>query len=711
LEHSLSDKALEKNRKYRETQSNLSRANYAVAWIEYNLGLLAEGADRVEHFKKSIEIFTRFTSDGYRNHPIVADCFLGQALCYYELGDYGKVIEFLKPADRDTTEETTFKRMTYLRLKTYQCQRRNRELHETAEKYFDARDDEHRFDAVELSMALEWARSLAVLAGDPKANPYYRQYRKRMDKLAAIVSAYGEPWGSKMADLAGKASGSSLFSCLRAAREQFASRSYEEVLQHVDKALNNTIDDLKPEGDNRLLADLRYIQAAAAWNLQRWRQAHLAAFELLRHHREDPRAHTMFTHALDAAIKAIKARPRLESAEFHRFGRYVNKNFPTDPLTEKITCYRADLLIESKEYIEAGQLLRTIKPTSTMYRRAQYGLALGGFKQAKLLADNPGDKSDLAKQTELLKNVVQAARQYLKATEAGPEKDGQWETKAMIDVILATGQLVADLPEHDLADIATLPDILDKLAKILPKAGYSADDRLALKIQLLVKQDKISDAAHYIDTLLDHQKTGLQPRRVMIDIADGLEAKYSELEKVNNDDRIAVLDEKLIRIYNILLAGQGTDKGLINGRQEISIRWRLARSLQRTGRNDEAITHYEWLFKQIPEKLTLEKSGDILQGLARAYEENQEYEAAIEKWRVLSRGLKKDTEAWFETRYHLMLCHKKAGRLEHARKLLAYLKLQYPRIKFKKWRNKYNALEQELAGRVNTNAHNASETN
>ena len=66
------------------------------------------------------------------------------------------------------------------------------------------------------------------------------------------------------------------------------------------------------------------------------------------------------------------------------------------------------------------------------------------------------------------------------------------------------------------------------------------------------------------------------------------------------------------------------------------------------------------------------------------------------RWRALAKGLAKNSESWLEARYHLIVCHHRAGRRDHARNLLAYFKLQCPDPDSEVWQKRFRELEREL---------------
>ena len=687
----------EKKPGWRKALDAISRANYAMAWTAYNAGMVMTTREQCqEYFNQAIQKFAPFTAGGYRENeqhdPIIADCFLGQALCNYELQRYAKVIELLdnKPAKPEYIPPTTTKRMTFLRLKTYRNQRRNRELHEAAEQYFARLPEEHQYDPIELAMAIEWGRSLAALAADRESNPYHQQYQKRLELLERMIYPYGEPWRSELGRVVGRTGASTTSGNLARAREHFAAGKYQEALSEVGKALA-AAEEVK-ETNASLLADLRYTKAAAAWNLKRWRDAHLAAFDFVRRHRKDRRAPEMCAYALQAGLKAVKDSPRLDTASFLSFLDFAEQEFPDQPDVAKAPWYRANRWLEAGQYERAEQALCKVTADSPVYRHAQYGLALAACKQAESIAGT--QKRDAAAVVAALERAAAAVARYVDAASGGLPADEEQVAEAVIDVAVAAARRLLDLPAPG---PTTGLALLERVETLPHAAGRAPDQRLALRIKAYLLAGRTEGAAKLLDVLLEGKSAGAAVAGTCADIAEALEKQYQGLLKDGNSAGARPLGERLISVYGFLLRYLSGSKDAHARSQEISVRRRLAHSLQRLGRQRTAISHYEWLFNKVPEEIPLEKAGDILHGLATAYEHTGQYDAAAKTWRTLAGGLEQKSEGWLEARYHLILCRYRAGRPDHARKLLDYFKLQCPSIEIEQWSRKFHALEQQLA--------------
>ncbi|GAF76729.1 unnamed protein product, partial [marine sediment metagenome] len=331
----------EKSPKWRLTCGYITRADYETAWTHYGLSLFADDeAKRSEHLQKGIEEFRKFTAEGYRDHPVIAECFLGQALCLYEQQHYFEVIQLLdiRQITSTNTPTETFRRMMYLRIRACRALPSEWNLAWTAQQYFEALPREHQLDTIELEMALEWVRSLTSLIrslqvsdrefqrrNKTSGDPYQSSLQKRLELVAGVVYPYGDPWWAQLAELMEEVAMEAPFGCLARSRRFFEQKRYDQAFRQAQTGLramesnhqvagsfdwNRDLQDKKVE--EKLFADLRYLKAAACWNLHYWLEAHLGAREFLIHHVDDERTNQMCRSGIQAGLKALTVKGGLE---------------------------------------------------------------------------------------------------------------------------------------------------------------------------------------------------------------------------------------------------------------------------------------------------------------------------------------------------------------------------------------------------------------
>jgi len=677
-----------RSQRWRVLTGQISRANYCEAWSHYNLGLIAEdGAGRKRRFNHAIERFSSFTAGDYRNHPIVADCFLGQALCHYELKQHFQVLELLKPVRASNTPAGTFKRMTYLLIKSAQAYGSYLAAENAAKRYFDALPASHKLDVIELGMALERARCLSRLA-DPRQNPeYHKLFRGRLDAVAKTIYSHGDPWRAELAGILGRSTGATPFKCLSRARALFKSGKFAEAAAEAEKGIAAATNKTDPV----VLADLRYARAAAIANQNQPLETFRAAADFLRRHPGDRRAGGLCRTALLAGRGALKATPNLPPGEFLEFLAWMEKQFPARPEVKQLPWYRAAVSLDAGRFRQVERLLGPVRADSPVYLLAQYGLAVAAAKQAEALArDGKADPNAMA---GLLDRSAGAAGRFVEAA-AGREMSAPERQAAgiVVDVAVATARRYLELPSPASARALAL---LEKLDGLSSHRGRAARRRLALRGRAHVLSGDVEAAGQCISKLLDSPAAADgQAARAFADMVGPLAERFDRLTEAGKADAAARLGGQIVRMQNLLLryVTESTDPAV--RRREAAVRLALAEMLRKLARHAEAVGQYQWLLRNTPQR----EAGAAIRGLAICQEEMRRYGLAAGRWRVLANGLKKNTNGWCEARYHWIRCLYRDGRRDQARKLLKYFRLQHPKIAVGEWQAAFDALGEEIGG-------------
>lgn len=683
LERRLTQADPSQNPTWRRLSGSVSRANYGEAWSLYTLALLAENeTDRRGRLAQALERFAGFTANGYRNHPVVADCFLGQALCQYEHKRYAKVLELLKPAQPKNTPAGTYKRMTYLRIKAGQAYGSHLAAESAAKQYFDALPANHKPDAIELGMAVERARCLAVLA-DAKRNPeYHGLFRRRLDEVAKLIHDQGEPWRSELEEILGDSAGVSPFKCLARARAAFKAKRFAEAARQAEIGLRAAA----PRTDRAVLADLRYARAASYLNLGKALDAHRAAAEFIRRHAADRRAADLCQPAVQAGLNALKDTPRLPQGELLRFLTLLERLLPTHPEVRKLPWHRGNLLLQASRFRQAEDALKTVRTDSGVYLLAQYGLAVAAAKQAEVLPAG----ADANAAAALLDRSAEAVGRFVASAGGELSPPERRAAGALIDVALAVAARNLDLAPPRPAAALALLDSADRLPS--PK-GAAARRKLALRVRALLLAGKADAAAAHVAKLL------VAPRgadkdlpETLAGIAAPLAAEFERLRRQGPADAAASLGRQAVAVYTALLDLSADSKDDRVRRSEPAVRQRLAETLEQLGRFAEAIPHYQRLVRETPRG----KAGRAIRGLAVCLEATGRHDLACEQWAALARGLEKGTEGWYEARYHWLWCLDRQGERARARRMLAYFRLQHPKIAIRRWKDRFQSLAERL---------------
>ena len=670
-----------KNSQWRMALGAASRAAYAMAWSRYSRGLVSPDEKKKEEFDTAIDQFEAFTANGYRNVPIVADCFLGQALCYFEQSQYDDVNDLLKEVTANNCPAVTWRKIVYLRMRSYQKKKSFNRVEEVAKTYFDALSSD-KLDSTELKMALDRARNLMVLtsAGNSALT---QTYKRRLRSLGTLVGKQGSNWQTRFELITGATTGVSAMTSLVKARQAFTAGNFDQALTQIDigiKAKNQ-------KTDPAVVSDLYWMKAATLWNLKRWRDAYTTSLSFVDAWPKDRRAPAMMQRAIQSTIQSQHGDKdaRVSDDEIEKLLARLQSPPDNDAIKRAAPWLRAKLFLELERFDEAETILRSIDSTSPLFGRAQYGMAYSALKRSDRIADKPAQRRA---RTRLLDRAANAISQSMKAS-ATTLKEELSLAPAIVDVALGVAQRLLELPRPDTARVLGMVDSIDNWNGT---GEHAADARLSLRIGALAQAGDTNAVTQLIRQGLA-QSSGAALAKALTNVVDSLESRHQDLVDSGKKSDAAVMAKMLGDVYQFLVkqAAESDDEKL--RAVEITLRKRLANNLlQHQNRLEEGLEHYQSLAKIIDPR----KHGDVIRGLALAYERSGQFEPALDQWRTLATGLSRNTDHWFESKYHVIVCYIKTNKLEHARNLLKYVMLQYPKIRVGDWQLKFDQLAQQL---------------
>jgi hypothetical protein len=681
------------------------RIEYNIAWTQYSLALVTpEENARLQLLKKAFARFQPFTQDGYQNHPVIAECFLGQALCLFEQKKYYDVIRFLDldKITPDTTPAETYKRISFLRIQS--ARQLPSDLHTlwAAEQFFNSLDDDERLDKTELDMALDWARALAELAQSPESRTYHHNLLQRVERVASLVYPYGDPFSADLAQIIENLPVDMPYACMVLARRRFQEKKYELALQYAQTGIRN----LTEKVSEKLSADLYFLENAAAWNAQDWQASFRAAQVFLGRHREDDRSEKVLQRGIQSALKSLNTDSPVDLDAFMQFLDYAQQHWPEHPEVKKTPWYRGWVFLETQRYLEAHRMLQNVNPDSIVYPQALYGLALASLKQAQ---DHPNNntRTNLTRRRHLYNASDSIARFVALAPEKPSPPQNELHT-GIVEVGMASAQAFLNLSPSDpnaalalldtLERLPDIPGIRDKgaLHKYISSPGKNASDeksnlqrRLALRLQANADIENIDRVLELLDILMKIKNHADFTLHALIRAGNALEKAAPQ--PTRSEESKQILYDKLITLYEFLLTQAQQKKYAIL--TESVVRRRLAQSLAQGGRRLDAVEQYQWILQHEP----AHKTGDVRRLLALVYEQLERFDAAIEQWRILANGLAPDTDPWLEANYRLIQCHRQGQNPRQAQKLLALFKLRHPNIESQTWRRRFEELDQKLS--------------
>lgn len=694
---------LQESQFYRDAVARASRARFGIAWTHYYLGLAADDGSAVNHLRTAVAHFETFTRKEQRDHPIIADCYLGQALCHVELAEregdprqYDRAITLLEPATRANTPADALARQTALLVWCFAAVGQNHKLHVTAERYFAGLPEDQRLDAVELNLALEWARALSRLAGASTANPYQKQYEARLGNVVEFIYPHGEPWRSQLRHAVGQGDPGSLSRYVDLARTQFVEKHYAEAMLEAERGLAaESADNMFDVG---LRADLRHLRAAAAWNLRQWSVASEFAQEFVEHHPDDGRAREMTAYAVEAGLLELDSSqpgPGVNGVDPHRLLRFLDGagNAVRVPLpADEQAWYRGRVLLLLSAFTEAEEEFGKIDATSDYYLRGLQAQAMAACKRIETPSSEVDSETALRQRLDALKRTLDLVTRFTRACPPPVDAKDRPAVRGMVDVTLTAAEWSLTLPGAGQELGRTLLIQSEKLVVILDETSYRSPYRGTLAVLVFLQSGDEDAAFQRLDQLVRSADDDPHAVRVLTRIGELLERRYDKLAQAERTEAAQGTADRLVGVYTYLYRRLPDSTSGDTLRQQAVIRLHLADALRRTGNARTALSHYEWLRENVP----TEQAADVLRGMAIAYEQTDRFDEAIASWRTLALGLGRSTDRWLEARYHLIDAHRRAGRPEHAAKLLQMFRMQHGTVESEPWRRRFDDLAYKL---------------
>ena len=104
------------------------------------------------------------------------------------------------------------------------------------------------------------------------------------------------------------------------------------------------------------------------------------------------------------------------------------------------------------------------------------------------------------------------------------------------------------------------------------------------------------------------------------------------------------------------------------------IQFRMAEILLAQGETDRAGLIYRQILTRTPE------ASDALSHLGRIYQEQGNWDQALEMWRSYSKGIEEGSAAWLDARYRIALAHSKMGRKKAACDVITMIRVLHPNV-------------------------------
>lgn len=218
-------------------------------------------------------------------------------------------------------------------------------------------------------------------------------------------------------------------------------------------------------------------------------------------------------------------------------------------------------------------------------------------------------------------------------------------------------------------------------------------ENLSLLAELHYRQSRIaahrkddSAVAEHVRWLVENGDGTVYQKSVLVTRAQQLETRLRS-NPTKGSKRSEILKE-LIDVYTKLAKSTGYNRESISTRKNSRVAIsRLADLQLETGDNVSAEKNLELLVGAFP------KNVSYLAKYARVLMANRRYNQALEIWRMLVRGLKKETEAWYEAKYNQIECLRLTNNPAAKQSLEQFLALYDPPAD---WQSRFKALAEKL---------------
>lgn len=684
MAENLNNRQRKNSPEYRRLNINMGRVRYEMAWTQYYLAIASDSSsDRREFLKSAAEKFHDLTSQGYRAHPTVAEAFYGHGLCLYRMGAYDDFNRLISKLDSDKVKRQDipahlYKQITLLRIRAGLATSDPFGADRFASEYFGNLGEKEALDDAELEMAIAWAVSVADITASLEREQGRPSAPVSFTRACELVRAAGEPWRSRLARALGGSKLSTGVGHLHKARESFAAKDYETTVAEAEAGLKAPPDVAIAE-DTR--AELHYVRFAALWNLNRWRDAHLAGIEFLRQYAADRRAHEVCSRAVRSGLSALGSDPPITLSQLMENLDFAERQFPAVADVPEARRRAAGVLIGKGRLHDAEAILRTISPDSPAYCVAQYYLAGVLCKQAMDIG-----VSGSGRKREWLAESAAALIGFADGAAASVSEEGAPSTMNItsLTAAVATELLRIKPPDPNLA--IRLLDAIGGIPQIIDGEGRL----LALRLEAEIRAGDVDAAVTLIASLSPEQMAARYVAEACLRIVDALEAWAGDLAGRGENAEAERINLQIARIYESLLGQGGQSKE--DPVRSLGLRLRLADTLVRLGRYGEATEHYTQVMDNCPEH-----AGTAIRGLAMAHEHSGKYDMALPWWQTLYARMKTRTPEWLEASYHCILCQLRMGQGRDAGKRMAYFRLESEGMNLGQWASKFEALENECS--------------
>jgi len=490
---------------------------------------------------------------------------------------------------------------------------------------------------------------------------------KQFDTLSQLVSQYAIDMEQAGALLVHGLKGRQLLDQAEASKDR---DDYRAAQQALTKALA----DPSATRHVALAGQCRYL---LGWCHYRQGQYQAAAAQFERATRslkalDRPTAVKAAWKAVESYYQAASENPRYVASAI-RLLEAIRRDFPGDPLTQKIDYYAAKIRHHSSGPEELIRSLRRVEPESPHYLTSRCEICLLEH-QRWTAARGTADRRAVAGE------VYQAVDAYLSAA-----KDGADPAEKLRCLLLAAEVALGADP----VDVERVRSYLDQATALVGK--LAATDTLAAdyhyrRLQLAGETGDNRHASEHAEWLARHAAGSGYELPALVELAKKADAAVAAA----GGDSLRSAREQALAIYARLvkLLGDGP-KAISSQKNALVASSKLAAYLGHLGRHAEAAGQLEKILAAYP------NDQGYLRRAGLAHFQAESYERALPHWRKLLAGLPRESAGWYEAKYHQLACLIEVDAVQ-ARKVFGQFELLHPDFGPDAWREKLRSLQRRL---------------
>jgi len=152
--------------------------------------------------------------------------------------------------------------------------------------------------------------------------------------------------------------------------------------------------------------------------------------------------------------------------------------------------------------------------------------------------------------------------------------------------------------------------------------------------------------------------------------AEAYDEEAGKWDRAGNPDRGAAWMDLAFTVYT----GMADIASKRAGYEEYLdiIQFRVAEILRAQGETERAGRIYREILKRTPD------AADALFNLGKIYEDQGNWDQALEMWRTYSKGIEAGSDAWLDARYRIAMAHSKMGRGSEACEVVTMIRVLHP---------------------------------